>query len=124
MFGAWVAVTEAYNAAMLARESARAAAEVRAITQVQDNAMGIALLTDRRMRRDHTLHPGDCQSCGSHEFRRWQGVSVCAYCRSTAAAPVSAAAPSSIAERQAAWAKVGVRYHAERRHALARITTD
>lgn len=85
---------------------------------IQESEMSVLRLIEPVQRRDHTLHPGDCSSCGSHEFRRWQGVSVCAYCRSTASAPTAdsfiADRANSVAERYAQWAKVGARYHTER----------
>lgn len=122
MLVAWVAATDAYNSAMLARESARAAAEVRAITQAQDVAMGIATMTDPKLR----LHPGDCSSCGSQEFRHWHGRSVCAYCRSVAA-PAARTGPAYdpvAARHRAMKVAYGESLSITRPHTHYRITTD
>lgn len=66
--------------------AASAAAEQRTITFLQDQSMRVQDAIVLRPPMAHTLHPGDCQSCGSQEFRTWRGTSVCAYCRSTAQA--------------------------------------
>ena len=80
MFSAWVAATEAYNVAVLVREKAKADAEMAEISTMR------VLQGAARHTSCSALHPGDCPSCGSQEFRMWRGVSVCAYCRSTATA--------------------------------------
>ena len=33
---------------------------------------------------DATHTPGNCESCGSQEFRTHRGVDICSYCRSVA----------------------------------------
>ena len=78
-------------ASLYAADAARDAARVSAM---QDSAMSLPQLVDVNARRSHTLHPVSCDSCGSQEFRRWQGVSVCSYCRSVADAPTTRATPT------------------------------
>ena len=68
-----------------------------------------------------THHPGDCPSCGSQEFRRWQGVSVCSYCRSTAQTPRHTPSDTGLI---AFGRNLTASRYAEYMHALARITTD
>ena len=92
--------------------------------------MGIVQLTDARERRSHTLHPGDCGSCGSQEFRTWRGVSVCAYCRSVATATPQTAprlttqSANHLAGRYDLWSRVGHAYATQRRELHARLTTE
>lgn len=83
------------------------------------------MLTDADIRRawsrGHALHPGDCNSCGSQEFRTWQGVSVCSYCRSTAAsAPGHTPSGTGLS---AFGRNLTVSRYAEYMEALARIAT-
>lgn len=79
-----------------------------------------------QQQQHRTIHPGDCSACGSQEFRRWQGKSVCAYCRSVASPSVATVEDSKrLANPHPAW---GGRYQdplsIARPHAHARLAID
>lgn len=122
MFGTAAALAVA---SLYAADAAREAARVSAI---QDSGMSLPQLIDVNARRSHTLHPGDCSACGSQEFRRWQGVSVCSYCRSVDApqtAPrLTTQSANHLADRYELWTRMNHAYITQRREAHARLTTD
>lgn len=88
--------------------------------------MSMPRLIDPVQRSEHCLHPGDCASCGSQEYRVWKGVSVCAYCRSVAATPAARAeTPVSRAVRDqmyTSYFSAMAQYH--RTRATVRLTTE
>ena len=110
MFGAWIGFTDAQLAADRASAKARADKLVAECREIHAEPVMV-----------RSLHPGDCASCGSQEFRHWKGVSVCSYCRSTAQTPRHTPSDTGLS---AFGRNLTASRYAEYMHALARITTD